>query len=75
MDERGSVEGSEDHVHLPVDTPEERGHGEGEGTVPGPVGGGRERHGLGADLGGEDFRWVGPGCRAPGGGECSDEEV
>lgn len=75
MDESEAVEGGKDHVHLPVDAPQQRRDGEGEGAVPRPVGRGREGNGLGADLGGEDFRRVGPGGGAPGDGEGADEEV
>ncbi len=75
MDESGTVEGGKDHVHLPIDAPQQRRDGEGEGAVPGPVGRGGEGDGLGADLGREDLGRVGPGGGAPGDGEGADEEV
>ncbi len=55
MDKGKSVEGREDHIHLPVDIPEEGGHGEGKDTIPEPVGRRSEGYGFGADLGREDF--------------------
>ena len=61
VDEGQAVEGGEDHVHFPVDVPEERGDGEGQNAVPCPVGSCGEGDGFGADLEGEDFCWVGPG--------------
>lgn len=75
MDESGAVEGRKDHVHLPVDAPQQRRDGEREGAVPRPVGRGREGDGLGADLRREDFRRIRPRGGAPGDGEGADEEV
>jgi len=60
VDEGETVEGGEDHVHLPVDVPEKRRDGKGENAVPDPVGSGREGDGLGADLGWVDLGWVSP---------------
>jgi hypothetical protein len=60
VDEGQGVEGTEDHVHLPVDGPQQRRNGEGENAVPRPVRGRSQRDGLGADLGGEDLGWVCP---------------
>lgn len=75
VDARGAVEGGEDEVHLPVDGPEQRRHGEGEHHVPEPVRRRGERDRLGAHLAGEDLGRVRPGRRAPGRGEGGDEEV
>ncbi len=61
MDEGEAVEGSEDHVHLPVDVPQERRHCEGEDAVPEPVGCCGEGNSLGTDLAGEDLGGVRPG--------------
>lgn len=73
MDESKTVEGAEDHVHLPVDAPEKRRYTKGKDTVPQPVGCGGERHRLRADLGGEDLRGVCPRGWTPGSGEGRDE--
>lgn len=75
MDERSAVEGSKDHVHLPVDVPQERRHAKRENAVPKPVGGRGERDSLSTDLGWEDLGWVRPGGWAPRGGEAGDEQV
>lgn len=75
VDKGEGVEGAEDHVHLPVDGPQKRWDGEGENAVPCPVASGGKRHGLRANLGGEDLGGVCPGGRAPGGGEGCDKEV
>ncbi len=75
VDEGGAVEGGEDHVHFPIDAPEQRRDREGERAVPCPIRRGGEGDGLGADLGREDFGRVGPGGWAPGDGEGADEEV
>lgn len=75
VDESKAIEGSEDHVHLPVDAPQKRGHTKGENAVPEPVGRCGEGDGFGADLGWEDLGGVCPGGRTPGGGEAGDEEV
>ena len=75
MDEGGGVECSEDHVHFPVDGPEQWRHGERERAVPGQVGCGGKGYGFGANPGREDLGWVGPGCGAPSGGEAGDEEI
>lgn len=48
---------------------------EGEDHVPEPVGGCRERDGLGADLAGEDLGRVGPRRRSPSGSEGRDEQI
>lgn len=56
VDEGNGVECSEDHVHLPVDGPQKRGNGKSQNAVPAPIGGGSERHGLRANLGGEDLQ-------------------
>jgi hypothetical protein len=75
VDKGGAVEGREDHVHLPVDVPQQGRDAEGQDHVPEPVRGGRERHGLGAHFAGEDLGRVGPGRGTPGRGEGRDEEV
>ena len=75
MNQSAAVEGSKDHVHLPVNRSEERWHGESKGTVPSPVGSGRKRHSLGTDLEGEYLSWVSPRDRTPRGSESSDEKV
>jgi len=75
MDQCSSVEGSENHVHLPVDLPEERGHTEGKSHVPGPVRCRGERDGLSTNLSREDLRWIGPRDRAPGCSEGRNEQV
>jgi hypothetical protein len=56
-----TVEGSENHVHLPVDMPKEWWDGEGESAVPAPIGGSGEGDRFGSDLGREDFGGIGPG--------------
>jgi hypothetical protein len=63
------------HVHLPVDRPQQRRDEQRKKTVPDPVGRGSERDSLGADLGGIDFGRVGPRSRTDGCGERADEEV
>jgi hypothetical protein len=55
VDECEAVECREYHVHLPIDVPEERWHGEGKDTVPEPVRCCGEGDGFGSDFGGEDF--------------------
>lgn len=55
VDEGNGVEGTKDHVHLPVNRPQKRGNGKSENAVPAPIGGGSERHGLRANLGREDL--------------------
>lgn len=75
MDKRCAVERRENAIHFPVDASQQGRYREGEGAVPGPVGGGGEGDGHGADVGGEDFRRVGPGNRTPGDGEDADEKV
>ena len=75
VDESNGIEGTEDHIHLPVDGPQKRWDGEGKNTVPGPVGSSGETDGLRADLGGKDLRRVCPGNRSPGSRKSSDKEV
>ena len=75
MDKRRAVKRRENHVHFPIDAPQQRRHGESERAVPRPVRRGREGDGLGADAGGEDFRGIGPGSGTPGDGEGADEEI
>lgn len=75
VDERQGIECAENHVHLPVDAPQQRWDSERKNAVPGPVAGGCEGDGLRADLGGEDLGWICPGRRAPGGGEGGDEQI
>lgn len=50
MDQSETIEGGKDHVHFPVDVPEKWWDGEGESTIPAPIGGGGERDCLGANL-------------------------
>jgi len=75
VDKGGAVERSKDHVHLPVDIPQERRNAERQGAVPGPVRGGRERDGFGADLCWENLRGVRPRGGTPRGGKAGDEQV
>ena len=75
MHKRQRIEGAENHVHLPTDTPQEWGHREADSAVPSPIRGRGQRNGFGADAGGEDFGGVDPAGRAPGHGEDGDEEV
>ena len=60
MDEGGSIESTEDHVHFPVDAPKKWGYCEGEDAIPGPIRGGGERDSFSTNLGGKDFGRVGP---------------
>jgi len=61
VNEGETVESGEDHIHLPVDVPEERWDGKGENAVPNPVRSRGEGDSLGADLGGVDLGRIGPG--------------
>lgn len=69
MEERGTVEGSKDVVHLVRDVPEKRWHSKREDHVPEPVGRSGQIHGLGADARGVDLGRIGPSGRAPSGGK------
>lgn len=75
MDESSRVESAKDVVHLVGNVPQQRRHAKGEHHVPEPVGGGRERDSLGADLAREDLGWVSPRDGTPCRGESGDEEV
>jgi len=55
MDKSCAVEGSEDHVHLPIDVGQKGRYGERKDTIPEPIGGGGKRNGLGANLSWVDF--------------------
>ena len=75
MNQSETIEGSKDHVHLPVNRSEKRWDGESKSTVPSPVGSGGKGHSLGTDLEGVDLSWVGPRDGTPRGSEGSDEKV
>lgn len=73
MNTSGRIERREQHVRLPVDTPQERGPAEGHRHVPQPVGRGADADAGGADARGEDLGGVRPGGGAPGRCERRDE--
>ena len=75
MDQSTTVEGSKNHIHLPVDRSEKRWNGESKSTVPSPVGSGGKGHSLSTDLEGVDLSWVSPRDGTPRGSEGSDEKI
>ena len=70
-----SANGTYNHVHLPVDRPEQRWNEEGQQAVPDPVRGGSEGDCFGANFRRIDFGGIGPRSRADGSGERTHEQV
>ena len=75
MDQSETIEGTKDHVHLPVDLPKKRRNRKSQSTVPSPIARSGQAHSLSTDLSREDFRRISPAGRAPSRSEGSNEEV
>ena len=74
VNERGTIEGCKNIVHLVTYAPEQRRYPKGKNHVPEPVSCRGKRDSLGADLAGEDLGWVCPRDWPPGGSKGGYEE-
>lgn len=75
MDECKTVERRKDHVHFPINIPQQWRYSVGKNAIPEPVAGGGERHGFGSDLGWVDLSGICPRAGTPSDGEGTDEEI
>jgi hypothetical protein len=75
VNQRRAIEGAKDHIHLPINSPQQRGHCKSKPTVPGPITRRRQRDRLRTHFMREHLRGHGPRYGSPGSCEGRHEQI